>query len=1251
MSSQLPNHGGCRFRSAVEVVVEKSGLILHVAIQTLLQCNADKEHRLVAAKFVQDTFKNEFTKLDPESRCTHAFLPPTLTKDRGHQAFSNSSSSSSSSSNPSQSPSSSSLTFAATATSPPPQCSAHLVWPDYGQTHSICVLTSPDQLISAIDANRSLFDTIREAANHDKDDKVALHSNLIELILATIPLAYRDALPTNTFEPTITSHQVREDFAEPFRGNGVWSLIDYIRAADKHVNQDPDSYYAKTFPILQSSGTGKTKLCVQLSAFQMGMLVCVRPPHSDHSTSFPRSDETVHQFFRETLLSMNQDTAGLLSSHERIAAWIGAYFACLARILKAQMLYSTCFRIQNDKLVCCHDQVSKCWASLTYWLAVAVHGGPDFIRSYRFFPDNDSVRNRVCHLSRLSPDHDVYHDSFRSRSIFDLLPKLDNQPCDPVPSLQCTGPPTSSPEAEASSNTDMAFRKHLLDRITDLAKHNLKTADVALQKQGARLGIAEFSNPIEVPASEKAESRRYGNHAESELPHDKTSNTEQKVSKPELFARQAAAKHIQPHLHQLQDLLPSALHDQDFFFLTIDEVRDFVKLLPIFRRLWSEMKQHPAWLMFIDTDSNIAHLAGEEMIAASGRLGGDEGKVIINPYIYLPFDVLFAEKLQQGIKSQLLAGQVSFASLIDHLRYQGRPLWSTGLYSEPLTPDSETQRPHLEFVQRKLMLTRQSADDIWPSSSEPRAKNAIMAAAGHRLPLVFVGHQGARRLAFSRMGQEMELTEFYRQLSLPIEAFQQAQVSNHLRVVSEVQSNRFFTTSTPSEPPLSLAVAALLRGNSTDAIQKCKNRWSDIIVQLGKAYASTGLLLGEEGEECVRLLCSIAADLVAADRVQAANSTTKLPNSSPLLFDAQCLPINLYDWLQRLLGSTSNDEALKSWSSRFYLNFTHYVRLDKSFAPTKFKPALLVDFWWRQAAFSGVCNQCGWDLVIPTFHSPDHAPKWSDTFDPAQLSYVAIQVKNRNTDITATKLFGPSCAYTECNTADQHTDARWDVNADTDTKGSISSSIPLNHACLEIFFDLRSPSAQPLYDCYDREDELAKNSNTSRAEKTRRAGSSVRPHHCHHLTVSGTEAFVLPVIAEMGETARNYLKVLFGFDEPKLETKTRRLIRDLTCHSQIRRTKQMLQGYVFSSLLDGEPDESSSSWITRKRGVTKPPKEEEQATEVARDTESDAARPKAATSSGHTGKRKANEASKPSSKKPRTAPKGSSSTRSSRTRG
>lgn len=193
-----------------------------------------------------------------------------------------------------------------------------------------------------------------------------------------------------------------------------------------------------------------------------------------------------------------------------------------------------------------------------------------------------------------------------------------------------------------------------------------------------------------------------------------------------------------------------------------------------------------------------------------------------------------------------------------------------------------------------------------------------MAAIAHRPPLRFIGGRGARHTSRNKSAaQNKALTPIAKsnhdkaaaclpplldKTTASQVGFLQEQVSRHLRVFSEVNSTTYFTTTTVSEPPLSLAVASLLRGKGSNACLQSNEQWSDIVEILAEAQKTVGLMLGEEGEECVRLLCSFASDQAAAHRVERAFLSGVTSDSDLAALTAQCDPICLADWLSELLG-------------------------------------------------------------------------------------------------------------------------------------------------------------------------------------------------------------------------------------------------------------------------------------------------------------------------------------------------------------
>ncbi|SPO28285.1 uncharacterized protein UTRI_04682 [Ustilago trichophora] len=782
--------------------------------------------------------------------------------------------------------------------------------------------------------------------------------------------------------------------------------------------------------------------------------------------------------------------------------------------------------------------------------------GTDFIQDFSF-PDSNPSPLLFCSNSLLHP---------QARA-----PTASDADC----SLASDHPLPSSHQSSTSSisilKEDPRFRTTLLEKVTQMAEGLLRPSEEAVAE--SKVKKKDMRDNV------------YASTCRRSLPEE----LEPQRNQPVEVALRAAQDYIASHLAKLEETLPGDLHrnGDSFFFLAIDQVAYFTELVPVLRRLWRESTPKCTWLILIDKESSIAHLAANHVLGSGLRLGDEEGKTSVPPFTYLPFDVHFAHRLESTqLWRQLLAGDLTFRHLIDMLRWFGRPLWDTVPYRQSIGIDEECYRPHLSNLVKKLLYGRHDSPRSWPAEGDTQSFHIVMAAVGQRLPLSYVGHQDARFIS-DRSKSDLSPTESHQVNSMMKARFEASQkfirhqVAGHLRVISDVNRGDSYISATPSEPAVSLAVASEFRGKTSEAVTDCIQRWSDAVHVLARAHRSVGMMLGEEGEECVRLLVTIAADLVAADRVQRACTEKKLAVNSIDLFRAQCDPICLRDWLQTLFNTESkaswygvhhHDQPrpgrdVLEWASDYYLNFTHFVKLGVTVVPDQADPKLLVEYWCRQAALYGVRNQHAWDLLIPIYRSTSSAPSLDDHFDPNQLSYVAIQVKNCHTAFTATDRFGPSYWYPET------VPSSVNPTAGGAAASSQGQGPRLLDDCLEILFDLRGVSGIRLRDFtetrqpYKPENRRAPPDNTSDANQEEpsllprddqgdapmeEAAASpdeadqrrLRPNNCLNLVVGGTSASVLHVITYLDETARKELRSLFVFDDDDLEQNWKRITRE-----------------------------------------------------------------------------------------------------------
>lgn len=127
--------------------------------------------------------------------------------------------------------------------------------------------------------------------------------------------------------------ELEADFKKPFLGVGATALDKDVLQKLRKVQSDEKPYYACVIPVLQSSGSGKTRTVMQLSQSRLGMLVCVRPKSGplDAPTSIPPRDDDV----ADLLLA---PTGNIFEETRILATWLHCAgeddFAVLPRICK-----------------------------------------------------------------------------------------------------------------------------------------------------------------------------------------------------------------------------------------------------------------------------------------------------------------------------------------------------------------------------------------------------------------------------------------------------------------------------------------------------------------------------------------------------------------------------------------------------------------------------------------------------------------------------------------------------------------------------------------------------------------------------------------------------------------------------------------------------------------------------------------------------------------------------------------------------
>lgn len=135
--------------------------------------------------------------------------------------------------------------------------------------------------------------------------------------------------------PVVDPDSIARDFSRPYMGGGADTLDKWVLYYKEQVDNSETSarhFYANVIPILQSSGSGKTRTVMELSRRRLGMLVCVRPKVALRdgiplSTSIPPRDDIV----ADHLLA---PTEGFFHSTRIIATWLIALARELAKFYR-----------------------------------------------------------------------------------------------------------------------------------------------------------------------------------------------------------------------------------------------------------------------------------------------------------------------------------------------------------------------------------------------------------------------------------------------------------------------------------------------------------------------------------------------------------------------------------------------------------------------------------------------------------------------------------------------------------------------------------------------------------------------------------------------------------------------------------------------------------------------------------------------------------------------------------------------------
>ncbi|KAJ1031371.1 hypothetical protein NDA16_000812 [Ustilago loliicola] len=873
----------------------------------------------------------------------------------------------------------------------------------------------------------------------------------------------------NGFFPT-TGHDATS--AEPIHSNG-----------DK-AEEDPEpelpvldsrKYYSKVLPILQSSGFGKTRMCVQLSTVSPGMLICLRrktrADDKQHEESFPPQDSLVFEYFQRCKNRIfNAEFPKTPDDHERfnqaylgVLAWLAIYCKTIAFYLEhLKRNARDCFGTPRR----CDSDPHLCWQTIVYQLAAAIHS-----------PSSGFLPHKLFEQPQTCP---------RIRLIQDLS--------DPLSSTDAT---------TTSTSTEQPTKRRKVKLYAPM------------QTPPQLFGTRKLRNVM----------LEYICKSATELDKDMRRRLAGRLKEPELLVM-AIKEYLKPHLDRLEQSAPDKTA-QPFSFIALDECGSMPDLLPIIRRVWFHALPTSTWILLIDTNSDLAPLAGDTARKGSRRTHDGSTHRLTQPFSLMPLDVNFSEQQRQDLFADVPT--FTLRKLNQLLPTLGRPLWYDKLYR------SEQGVIYPRPIIDKLVYPAGWQWDLHKS---------------------WMRHDEINQNLLALVSQRIYLEVSSRSDPKSWYDFVQSQIAQHLRFIGRIYTvSDSIITNTPSEPPLSAAAAWFFRGEPKDT----RRKWGKVIQALVHANEPVGFNLGAKGEQGVAVLCTMAIDVAASQIYSDVLEQSLSPSAgTSSIYAAVFGLVPVRRWLRSLIGdrihhaassfppstthvgsgeddghvsdameedsvaSSSADlesesmspnsafaaagtmdetSALWRWADRAWLNFKHIVRLEDQVKAQKVLDAEeLVQLWFRQAAAQGISNQPGWDLLIPVYESnTNEAPGDAEMFDKAKLSYIAIQVKNcikRPSKAVRDGEVGPRLAMAEGKQKE----------------------------CLELFFDLKGRHDQQQGHMYSQRRHPQPKTDTPLTQADQRARQLLR----HHLYIAGQDGATFPQLDRLFSPAKEQVALLFG---------------------------------------------------------------------------------------------------------------------------
>ncbi|SPO27791.1 uncharacterized protein UTRI_04934 [Ustilago trichophora] len=823
--------------------------------------------------------------------------------------------------------------------------------------------------------------------------------------------------PIDISAPPLETRETRQRlvqaFSTDFRGPALHNLLRHLNVLSRHsFNPTPPSdsaagissrpYYAKVVSILQSSGFGKTKLCVHLSAQQAGLLVCLRADDKAASsvTSFPPQDEKIYGLlsacstaFADVINNVDRKNNDELVATADLCAcvtlgcFLAAYCHVLTDKLTKLMRLSGCFEWHHHEQhpQSKHATPGMCWNSIVFALSASLHRKSTFVGQLKLKADG------MCRTSAL-----FSHDLIRIDA--------DESP-------------------------------HSTTPAPDLSLYDQLPKDLKL-----------FVDELRSPDTRDNFLKAVKEEADRLLPEAQQLKS----------AKDLAQGLVKPRLSQLERLAPSQADDNStIFFLALDECSSISPILPHLRRLWSFSQPQRTWIFLIDIKSHIPPLAGSEALSSSRLQFGTGTHQIAPPFTTMPLDVHHSPEEAAKLQSDFANRSCTARRLNLLIPKLGRPLWNDKQFYRDEHGIPKCHHIISKLVKSNFVWQWPSADldkivDLFDWDDDKAAGDRdfqnIMALTSQRVPL------GLSCNAVQSKWQRFAKEQISNHLRIAAKVHPQTDVvESHTNSepplgVAAAWSFRYQADRITSK--WSLAVATVIRAQNAiglnvglkgeEGIHLLCTMATDFAAgdKYKNDYESVGLNDEAEDHEakykCTMGLVTVKdwLDVLIGSKLTYADESNA---EADVAFDAWCSQ----HWINfKQIGDLGRQVKMKRKVEAKEKDSTDNNKKPSGGrehgkdAATSLDRGLLANFWVRHAAIRGVSNQKGWDLLIPVYESTE-MPIGDEPFAIERLSYIAIQVENTVNAPDFPQQLGP------------------DLDDIVDLTRTTS--------CLELFLDLRGP--------------------------------------------------------------------------------------------------------------------------------------------------------------------------------------------------